>query len=130
MKLCTISSFPPKHCGIAEFNHDLLEELLPILRPNKLISMAINKNDNYVNNYPQDVKFQIRKNIHPDYFKVAALINQENPDVVLLQHEFGLFGGYSGKYALDLIQNIDRPIICVLHTIPVKMDAHKPIAKK
>jgi len=130
MKLCTISSFPPKHCGIAEFHQDLMLELLPLLSPGSLISVAINESNGFMNNYPPDVKLQIRKSNRDDYFKAAAFINQEKPDVVLLQHEFGLFGGYSGKYALDLIQNIERTIICVFHTIPIRTGAHKPIAKK
>lgn len=130
MKFCTISSFPPRHCGIAEFHQDLMAELLSLLPPGSLISVAINEGDSLVNNYPPDVKFQIRKSNRDDYFKAATFINQEKPDVVLLQHEFGLFGGYSGKYALDLIENIERPIICILHTIPIKTHAHKPIAKK
>lgn len=130
MKFCTISSFPPKHCGIAEFHQDLMAELLPLLSPGSLISVAINEGDSFMNNYPPDVKFQIRKSNRDDYFKAAAFINEEKPAIVFLQHEFGLFGGYSGKYALDLIQNIHQPIICVLHTIPIKTHAHKPIAKK
>lgn len=130
MKLCVVSSFPPKHCGVAEFNHDLIEELMPLLPTTELVSVAINKDNKLVNNYSADVKFQIRRNVLQDFIGAAAFINQEKPDVVLLQHEFGLFGGGNGKYALDLIQNIKQPIICVLHTIPIKSDAHRPISKK
>ena len=125
-----VSSFPPKHCGIAEFNHDLMEELLPLLLTTQLVSIAINKDNKLVNNYSADVKFQIRRNVQQDFIRAAAFINQEKPNIVLLQHEFGLFGGGNGKYAFDLIQNIKRPIICVLHTIPIKTDAHRPVARK
>ena len=130
MKFCVISSFPPKHCGIAEFNQDLMVELLPLLSLPQLVSVAINEGDEFINSYPVDVRFQIRKNYLTDYLKAADFINSIKPDVVLLQHEFGLFGGYCGKYALDLIQNINKPIICILHTIPIKKYAHKPITKK
>lgn len=130
MKLAVISSFPPKKCGIAEFNQDLMAELLPLLNPVELYSVAVNEGDDWVNGYPKDVVFQIRKNKREDYFQAAELINRTNPDIVLFQHQFALFGGFCGKFALDLINNINRPLICVVHTIPVRADAHKPINKR
>ncbi|KKW10189.1 MAG: Glycosyl transferase group 1, partial [Microgenomates group bacterium GW2011_GWC1_49_7] len=130
MNLCVVSSFPPKQCGIAEFNQDLMTELLPLLPPSQLVSVAINEGDEFVNGYPADVKLQIRKNYPADYLKAADFINNLKSDVVLLQHQFALFGGFCGGYALDLIRKLDRPVICVVHTVPVRSDAHKPITKK
>ena len=85
MKFCVISSFPPKHCGIAEFNQDLMVELLLLLSlASQLVSVAINEGDEFINSYPVDVRFQIRKNYLTDYLKAADFINSIKPDVVLL----------------------------------------------
>ncbi|MDZ7676102.1 MAG: glycosyltransferase [Acidimicrobiales bacterium] len=37
-------------------------------------------------------------------------------DAVVLQHEFGLFGGPDGESALDLVDGLRSPLITVLHT--------------
>jgi glycosyltransferase involved in cell wall biosynthesis len=47
-----------------------------------------------------------------------------------MQHEFGLYGGFAGKYVLKFVEQIRKPIVCVAHTIPIRSDAHKPIAKR
>ena len=38
-------------------------------------------------------------------------------DVVILQHEFGIYGGDDGSEVLDLVERLDAPILVVLHTV-------------
>lgn len=39
-------------------------------------------------------------------------------DAVIVQHEFGIFGGDDGAEVLDLVAAITAPVITVLHTVP------------
>lgn len=38
-------------------------------------------------------------------------------DVVLLQHEFGIFGGEDGDEVLQVLSGVNRPVVTVLHTV-------------
>jgi len=51
------------------------------------------------------------------YLSAASFLNESNVDLVSLQHEFGIFGGESGEYVLDLCRNIDRPLVTTFHTV-------------
>lgn len=46
-------------------------------------------------------------------------------DVVVLQHEFGIFGGLDGDEVLDLVDGLGVPLIVVLHTALGQPGAHK-----
>ena len=41
-------------------------------------------------------------------------------DVVLLQHEYGIYGPEDGIAVLDLISSIDAPVITTLHSVPAE----------
>ncbi|MFZ2057227.1 MAG: glycosyltransferase [Acidimicrobiales bacterium] len=45
---------------------------------------------------------------------VAAI---ESSDAVVLQHEYGLFGGPDGQDVLELIEAVQVPLVAVLHTV-------------
>jgi hypothetical protein len=38
-------------------------------------------------------------------------------DVVLLQHEYGIFGGADGEYVLSFARELARPLVLTLHTV-------------
>ncbi|HET6682790.1 MAG TPA: glycosyltransferase, partial [Gaiella sp.] len=38
-------------------------------------------------------------------------------DVVLLQHEYGIFGGADGEYVLSFARELTRPLVVTLHTV-------------
>ena len=40
-------------------------------------------------------------------------------DVVVVQHEYGIFGGPDGQDVLDVVRAVTRPVIVVLHTVLV-----------
>jgi glycosyltransferase involved in cell wall biosynthesis len=44
-------------------------------------------------------------------------LNASNVDLVCLQHEFGIFGGKSGSHIMDLLKNLQMPVITTLHTV-------------
>jgi glycosyltransferase involved in cell wall biosynthesis len=46
-----------------------------------------------------------------------ALVAVDSADAVVLQHEYGLFGGPDGQDVLQLIEAVQVPLIAVLHTV-------------
>lgn len=47
-----------------------------------------------------------------------AAATLETFDVVVIQHEFGIYGGADGSEILDLMRRLSPPVITVLHTVP------------
>lgn len=46
-------------------------------------------------------------------------------DSVLLQHEFGIYPGPDGEGVVELVRQIDRPVVTVLHTVLTDPDHHQ-----
>jgi glycosyltransferase involved in cell wall biosynthesis len=46
-------------------------------------------------------------------------------DAVLLQHEFGLFGGEDGDDVLDFLGELTAPVVAVLHTVLERPSPHQ-----
>ena len=55
----------------------------------------------------------------------AATGELNDTDVVIIQHEYGIFGGEDGDEVLDVIEALTVPVIVVLHTVPLEPSAHQ-----
>jgi len=73
------------------------------------------RSDGY--NYPSEVQFEIYQDKISDYHTAAEFLNLQEVDMVLLQHEFGIFGGESGEYILSLLDKLKMPVVTTLHTV-------------
>ena len=59
----------------------------------------------------------IRQDVRADYVAVPALLDGRGTDVVLIEHEYGIFGGEAGSYVLSLVQELRQPFVVTLHTV-------------
>lgn len=112
-----VSTFPPRRCGVAEFTKDLRSALAEVATEWNTAVCAIDR-DGLV--YGSDVLVTIGQDVREDYARAARVIARTRPDLVLLEHEFGIFGGPAGCYVLDLVTGLrSRGIPCVvtLHTV-------------
>jgi glycosyltransferase involved in cell wall biosynthesis len=48
-------------------------------------------------------------------------------DVVLLQHEYGIFGGADGEYVLSFARELARPLVLTLHTVLSEPTDHQRV---
>jgi len=111
-----LGSYIPRRCGIATFSGDLSEAIAKNASHAKIWSVAMNdRPEGY--QYPPKVCFEINQNRQGEYRLAADFLNMSKVDVCCLQHEFGLFGGPSGKHVLDLLRRLRMPIVATLHTI-------------
>jgi glycosyltransferase involved in cell wall biosynthesis len=108
-----LSTYPPRACGIATFTQDLICELDKTGRVNTAVA-AISDAEY---DYPSKVKFKIEQQKEESYAEAAEKINSSGFDLLMVEHEYGIFGGEWGKYLLTLTKNLKIPYFVTLHTV-------------
>ncbi|NOR40666.1 MAG: glycosyltransferase, partial [Gammaproteobacteria bacterium] len=121
-----IGNHLPRQCGIATFTTHLLESIA-LNAPDKACwAIAMNdRPEGYA--YPSQVRFEINQNQLSEYSLAADLCNLNQVDVICLQHEYGIFGGKRGSFIIDLLRDLNIPVVTTLHTIlkdPNLQDRH------
>ncbi|HOA47297.1 MAG TPA: glycosyltransferase [Candidatus Pacearchaeota archaeon] len=119
LKVLYLSSFPPRQCGIADFTQNTINAVYKV-NPNidqKVI--AINEKNAPKRDYLATVKWELEQEDLDSYQKTANYINECGADVLFLQHEYGLFGGFDGIFVLKLLEKLKVPIVSFYHTIPL-----------
>lgn len=114
-----LSTYPPRKDGIATFSQDLLESLTLITSKNLKIRVAVINPSNYEKlKYSSVIRWQINPDSITDYKNVAKSINRD-ADVtsVIIQHEYGIFGGTYGSHILAFLKVCRKPILVTLHTV-------------
>jgi polysaccharide biosynthesis protein PslF len=115
-KVCYLSTYPPRKCGIGVFTKDLVDAM--DLYSDSVSSTVIAVNENRTSHrYDERVKWQIRHDNEEDYIKVAEEVNSSDIDVVNIQHEFGIFGGEWGSHVLSFLETLEKPVVTTLHTL-------------
>ena len=128
INIALIGNFPPRKCGIATFTHDLYEGL----KKNGIEASVIAMNDGLIKyDYPSKVVFEIEQNDLASYIEASNFITTNNFNAVILQHEFGIFGGTDGSHIIQLLKRLRIPVITTLHTIiDTPTDGQKQVIEK
>ncbi len=115
-RIAWIGDYVPRRCGIATFTRDLrcaVAAHLPIAA-----CPVVAMNDGPAgHDYPAEVAFECRDDDPAAYRRAADFLNLLEPDVVSLQHEYGIYGGPSGSHVLGLLQRLRSPVHTTLHTV-------------
>ena len=114
------STYPPRECGIANFTKDLADSINK-LDGSKPSIIAINEKG-AIYDYERCVKWKIDRDDAKDYAKAAEYVNSSNIQVLVVQHEFGLYGGDYGEYIKLFLDNVKKPVITTLHTVQPDFD--------
>ena len=114
------STYPPRECGIANFTKDLIDAIgdLGGLKPSII---AINEKG-ALYDYDRRVKWNIDRDDAEDYVKAAEYVNSSNIQLLVVQHEFGLYGGDYGEHIKLFLDNVKIPVITTLHTVQPNFD--------
>ena len=130
-KICFLSNFPPKECGIATFTQDLVNAMNKRFNP-KVKSRVIALNDeSSIYNYDSHVIFEMDKDYLEDYINMAKRINRSDKiKIVCIQHEFGIFGGEYGSYIIPFLETIEKPVVVTFHSVlPQPNNLRKNVVK-
>lgn len=115
MRVAIVSMYAPKACGIAVFSADLRAAIMaadPTVAVD-LVAMV----DDPARYTAAEISTTIRRDVGEDYGAAAAQLNASDVEVVLIEHEFGLFGGEAGAAVLDLAEAVGKPLVVTLHTV-------------
>ena len=116
VRIAVIGNHLPRQCGIATFTTDLCDAIAAEYRAAQLSVVAVN-DGNSTYSYPERVRFEISEGDLASYSAAADYLNASNVDLVCLQHEYGIFGGKSGNYIMELLKHLHMPVITTLHTV-------------
>ena len=120
MKIALIGNYPPKACGIGTFTNSVARALLANLNTDRIDSFAevIAMEDADANHdYPAEVTRTITTDDPAAYRATADYLNAGGFDLVLLQHEYGIFGGDDGVFILQLLDRLRLPLVVTCHTV-------------
>lgn len=120
MKIAFLGNYPPKACGIGTFTNSLARAVLSNLRATEVKEFAEviameEPGDNHA--YPDEVTRCIRPQVIQDYRDTADYLNEGEFDLLVLQHEYGIFGGDDGGYILHLLDRLQIPLVVTFHTV-------------
>ena len=105
-----VSTYPPRHCGIATFTRDLAS----VAGAHEVVAL---QPADQVEPYPMEVHHRIRRDVAADYARAARALHNCDVDVVSIQHEYGIWGGEDGAKVLDFVRALDKPVVATLHTV-------------
>ena len=103
-----VSTFPPTSCGIATFSAALAVGLT-----SEGASVDVVRTDAS----PDHEDVLVVASLHDGRAVGSALAVLNATDVVIVQHEFGLYGGRDGADVVDLVMAIEVPVVVVAHTV-------------
>ncbi len=115
MRTAIVSTYPPRACGIGTFAADLRGTLLGAAGIESADVVAVvNKPTS-----PQrrGLLSLIGQAVRGDYVRAARTLSRLDVDVVLLQHEYGIYGGRDGEYVLSFVEELAQPLVVTLHTV-------------
>jgi len=117
-----ITSYPPRECGIATYSQDLILALKSKFKKSFKINICALELAEAKQQYPKEVTYTLETDTPQSYLETAQKINQNpNVEIVLLQHEFGLFRNHETHF-IDFLKQINQPIIVAFHTVLPKPD--------
>ncbi len=114
-QIAILGNYLPRQCGIAAFTSDLARSIQE-RDPRLAVDIAAMTDDTDLE-YPEIVKLKLPFEDQDAYRNAADFLNRGSYDAVLVQHEYGIFGGLEGEHLLVLLREIRSPIVTTLHTI-------------
>ena len=119
MRVCFVSTYPPTECGIATYTKYLSDAVKECEKEVVVVTQDGGEGENVFATYsPLD------PDISSKLFHVASKLT---PDVVNVQHEYGLFGADMGVQIVDFLVRCrlaNIPTVTTLHTVYKELERH------
>ena len=123
VRAAIVSTYPPRACGIGTFAADVRGSLLGVEGIDRVEKVVIVNEPSR----PQrdGLVATIAQGVRGDYVRAARILGRLDVDVVLLQHEYGIFGGRDGEYVASLTDGLSQPLVVTLHTVLSEPTPHQ-----
>ena len=115
-KIAMIGNSLPRLCGIATYTTHVRDALIAH-QPELAVDLYAMTDPGGAYAYGPEVVCQIGQEEVADYHLAAQRINDSGADVVLVQHEYGIYGDHAGAMLLKLLNRVEAPVVMVLHTV-------------
>jgi len=123
-EILVITSYPPRECGIATYSQDLIKTLNHQFSKSLTINVCALESGSTNFSYPDEVKYVLNTSLPGDYKRMTQLINHDfGIQIVLVQHEFGLFSEQEQSF-LKFLTELTKPVILAFHTVLPQPDMH------
>ena len=110
-----LSTYPPTQCGLATFAAALTNGLRDVGVGRIGVVPVL---DDPLRVDGPEIVATLRNGSVQSRVDAARVINSF--DVLLVQHEFGIFGGPEGSEILELLEDIHIPVVVTMHTVPLE----------
>ena len=118
--IAILSTYPPTQCGLATFSSALATGLATCgVREIGVVSVGEPENLTET----QRVVAQLIPHDALSVARVATVLNRY--DIVIVQHEYGIYGGHDGDELLEVMKRVRAPMVTTLHTVPLQPTAHQ-----
>lgn len=114
MNIAFLSTYPPRGCGLATFTQNLVMHLSKIKSTSR--SRVIAVSDESLP-YDDRVMLELKQHDRRSYAKTAMKLNSSEIELLVIEHEYGIYGGEWGEYVLDLVNTLQIPFVTTLHTV-------------
>jgi glycosyltransferase involved in cell wall biosynthesis len=123
VRAAIVSTYPPRACGIGTFAADVRAALLGVDGIDRVEKVVVVDQPSR----PQrpGLVATIAQAVRGDYVRAARILGRLDVDVVLLQHEYGIFGGADGAYVVSLAEELSQPLVVTLHTVLSQPTPHQ-----
>jgi glycosyltransferase involved in cell wall biosynthesis len=125
LRLTVVSTYPPRRCGLAEYTADICDALQVVVPDWRVDVCAVDRDGL---RYVPRVAVTLAQDEPADYARAADRIADRGTDLVLVQHEYGIFGGDDGRYVGILTRRLrERGVryAVTLHTVLASPGAGK-----
>jgi polysaccharide biosynthesis protein PslF len=113
-----LSTFPPTRCGLATFSSALTRTLEG--HGHRVQVVPVEQAGAPAAGLPAPA---LRPGSSESRSRTAAALSAT--DVVIIQHEYGIFGGRDGEELLELVDMLEVPVLAVLHTVLAVPSQHQ-----
>ena len=122
LRVAFVGTFPPTQCGLATFTESMVRSIsrvgravepvvIRLIQPNEPTGVAARAAVDWIGG--DAASFQ----------RVRDTV--EDVDLVVVQHEYGIYGGPDGDEVLELLRTTTTPSIAVLHTVLADPTPHQ-----
>lgn len=116
-----LSTFPPTQCGLATFTRALMSHLVREGLDEARVVQVVDRPPPRPAGPP--VVGELVAGDETSRRRSVELLN--GCDVVLVQHEYGIYGGSDGDEVVPLLRSLTVPVVVVLHTVLTAPSPHQ-----
>ncbi|MBL7494433.1 glycosyltransferase, partial [Frankia sp. AgW1.1] len=123
-----LGTYPPTQCGLATFTAALRAHLTAVVPGAssgvvRLLDAPVASTRGLPPAPPPGVIGDLVAGTSGGPAEAARLLNRF--DVVLVQHEYGVYGGRDGAEVVEVLRRLEVPAIVVLHTVLTRPTTHQ-----